>query len=206
MELQASDGAVGPACQKRRRRDRLRRRLWIGLLVAGAGLAAAWGVSLRVRSVLPVLVGTTPVPGQNSAIHFYRYLALTDGAITLSRGNVTTMPSTRGPDPRAVRHLFFAVYEPFRGNRTSVWGRLLGPPNFGQDLTIPLAPVATGCLLAGWCVYRRDRRLRIARMCRSCGYDLRGLTHSSTCPECGRDDEELAGALRLVQQVAPSSR
>lgn len=57
-------------------------------------------------------------------------------------------------------------------------------------LAAALAFLSTPILLAGL----RERRRRLAGLCRVCGYDVRSLPPGSPCPECGPKASRAVGA------------
>lgn len=67
----------------------------------------------------------------------------------------------------------------------SVWPRAVSHAAlksvYNEIVEIPLWPFALCVLILGLWRLRRDPRL-----CRYCGYDLRGSGSGNTCPECGQ--------------------
>lgn len=174
-----------------RRRHRLRRWTWRCLLVLSLLTAALWTGSRLSRAWsfnLPLRIRSYPsaIHANGTWNHDYLHATIADGALALSSQTVWTPQSKGPPEFGVVNSLRLSTYNDYRNNRRSRWALLLGPTNFGQFLTIPIAPVSVTLLIAGWLIYRRDRRLSRIGFCLSCGYDTRPLPDPTPCPECGR--------------------
>lgn len=111
-------------------------------------------------------------------------------------GNIYTVVSGIGLPTRAVKVGTIKVFKPLALPYDPIWPGFLGSSAFYSAYWL--------ALLVGIPLARRIRRARRGR-CAGCGYDHRGLTPGSPCPECGRavmDSRSLGGWWPAVPPVA----
>ena len=85
-------------------------------------------------------------------------------------------------------HYFRWEFSPLKDPAPTWTWKFYDPGPIGKHLFLPLWFPTGAALLVTTVLWSRDtikRRRRRAGLCLKCGYDLRGLDVTASCPECG---------------------